>query len=117
MNTHQYSEDDKQRIRLMVEAFEGCRKYVEQSVRDGGGLCMALVNWEIEGAVPWGARAKAASDAGSLIRRALNGHVFLEYWRRHRNLPYKSLATRIRMRHMWLDKLIADCKAALEDVP
>ncbi len=109
---HSYTEEQKARIRGMIEAFEGCREYLHHNVKCGRGICAALRAWSYDDYADCDRRAQAKQDASQLITRAMPWKPYLENWQgvSTYSTPFK---TRLANRHAWLDKLIADCKAAL----
>lgn len=108
---HAYTDQQKARIRGMIEAFEGCRRYLKKRQ----GICAALSAWRWNG----DDRFQAHYDAGRLIDRALDGYAWLDSWlwnndaRSKAPLSSRSAEEMLAIRHLWLDKLIADCKAVL----
>ncbi len=106
---HFYTETQKTRIRGMIEAFEGCREYLHHNVKAHRGICAALRRWSDDNAT---LRLQARRDAVQLITRAIPWKPYLENWQgvNRYDVPFE---TRLANRRAWLDKLIADCKAAL----
>lgn len=111
---YEYTDQQKDRIRGMIEAFEGARQHLATSSESGKGICYALYLWVNDSV---GERNPAAEDAQNLIARALRPHAYLEGWQNagfvlDGSLRRKSAAA-LQLRHRWLDQLVADCKAAL----
>lgn len=106
---HSYTEAQKTRIRGMIEAFEGCREHLRYNVKVHRGICSSLRDWCD---YDYDRRFRATLDATQLITRAIPWRPYLEHWQgvEPRSVPFE---TRLANRHAWLDKLIADCKAAL----
>lgn len=116
--THQYTENEKARIRDMIVVFQEAQKTVRQSVRNGGGLCFAISLTKRQST---GTSIRARIDAASLVMRSIAGHMFLEGWQASRGRPWPrsrkdgTYIRRLGDRRRWLDQLIRDCQAALVD--
>lgn len=98
-----YTQEELFRIAAMREAF----RYAKTRVGDYGFICYALGH--VAGSV----------DARNVVRRALNGSDTLKCWQLLRpgyEGPYSESGTPMGNKHriMWLNKLIADCQAALD---
>lgn len=111
----QYTDEQKARIRGMVGAFEGARRHLDDADHPAPGICAALQRWVYKDGMPLRSRIAVGWDAKQLVWRALGRDcLWLEDWQRTNGVPVnKTEAQRRRARHAWLDKLIADCKAAL----
>jgi hypothetical protein len=107
---HQYTEAQKVRIRGMATAFQGAKAQLQRAVDFNGGICLALRFWQ--SGVPGSDRA--AIDARLLVQRAIAGYAYLENWQR-KSGRYRPNFRDFAIRHQWLDQLIRDCKAALEE--
>lgn len=113
---HHYTEDQKARIRGMIEAFEGCREFLRESAGLGAGICHAMSLWAMRGSSSYpNERWKARTDARDLLSLALGDkYRYLEDWQYlytgERRTYKRSVTNRLR----WLDQLVTDCKAALE---
>lgn len=102
-----YTSEQKRRIADMVDAFEGCRKYLSNTV----GICQALLIYCEFG------RTSGVRDARDLIRRALYPHTWLYDYLKHNGHRYAvkhDPGFVLNARNLWLDKLISDCMEALK---
>ncbi|WHB31212.1 hypothetical protein [Xanthomonas phage NEB7] len=105
----QYTDEQKARIRAMIQLFEDAKVYLPAAIRRGVGICSAL---GAASEVRYGARfSRARNDCCNLIGRALGGPaMFLGQWQRRKGFRANaSMAART----AWLEQLIRDCKAAL----
>lgn len=114
---YKYDDEQKARIRGMIEAFEGAQTHLYRAVKSGSGICWAIDIWLCQVYSHPGKwdRAASASDAKGLIRRALGKYQWLGSWQIGEGHPYTRGMDSLPVREAWIDKLITDCKAALEE--
>ena len=114
---HTYNDEQKARIRGMIAAFEGAKKHLLRSVKSGSGICWAIELWLYADYYEPGKwdRANWAYDAKQLIRRALGSYPWLGSWQIGEGHQYTRGMDSLPVRRAWLDQLITDCKAALEE--
>lgn len=117
--TIKYNDEQKARIRGMIEAFQGAKPRLRDATLRGVGICDALDDWFYHRNSEDFSREYVTlkpkhKDAKALIRRALGDYLFLEDWQRQEGVNWLG-ARRYADRRRWLNQLIHDCEMALEE--
>jgi hypothetical protein len=115
MNTkHTYSQDELRRIAQMIEAFKAAKRRIA-SLR--GTLRSPYICWALADVCE---QFPGWLDAKELVVRALGAGCFaLQDWQQLQGVHVDNAAMYLTdrafaQRLLWLDKLIADCQAALD---
>lgn len=106
MSKIEYSDADKKRIRGMIKAFSGARRFLHPRC----GICWAIQSW----AGGREERVQAEDDATQLVCRAISWHSYLEGFLGFGEGHPRDNPDSIAWRKAWLDKLIKDCKEAIK---
>lgn len=117
--TIKYTDEQKYRIRGMIEALQGAKPHLRAATLVGSGICGALDDWfynrpSDDFQRDYDTLKPKHRDARSLIRRALGNYLFLEDWQSQTHVIWLR-ARRYADRLRWLDQLIHDCEMALEE--